>query len=182
MGKVVITVSGPPGSGKSTQAFKIARKMNLRYFSIGKCFREIAERMNIGFEELHKLAENDPKYDYEVDKRTLIEADIGNVVIDGHLTGWIAKDKADIKIYLTAPLEERVRRIAKRDGKNIMEALIEVKKREESNSIRYKNYYGIDINDLSVYDIVINTDKWKEEEVTEVLIYLIQKYIEKKQS
>lgn len=180
MKKVVITISGPPGSGKSTQAKRIAEKLGLKYFSIGKCFREIAEKMNMSLEDFHKIAEKDPKYDYEVDKRTLIEARNGNIVIDGHLTGWIAKDEADIKIYLTASLEERAKRIAKRDNKNLNDAIKEIIERERSNSIRYKKYYGININDLSIYDIVLNTEKWSEDEITNTLTYLIEKYMDKK--
>jgi len=178
--KIVITVSGPPGSGKSTHAKKIAEKLNLRYFSIGRYFREIASRMNLSLEEFQRIAEKDPKYDLEADNRTLIEAERGNVVIDGHLTGWIAKDKADIKIYLTASLEERAKRIAKRDGKTFEQAMNDIKRREESNTTRYKTFYGINLDDLSIYDIVINTEKWGEEEVSETLIYLIQRYMERR--
>ncbi|MCR6691245.1 MAG: AAA family ATPase [archaeon YNP-LCB-003-016] len=180
MKKIVITVSGPPGSGKSTHAKRIAEKLNLRYFSIGRYFRDIANKMNLSLEEFQRIAEKDPKYDLEADNRTLMEAEKGGVVIDGHLTGWIAKEKADIKIYLTASLEERARRVAKRDGKPFEQAINDIRRREESNALRYKTFYGIDLNDLSIYDIVINTEKWEEEEVSQTLIYLIQKYMEKR--
>jgi len=177
---LVITVSGPPGSGKTRHAKRIAEIFGLRYFSIGKYFRELALKQGITLEKFHLKAERNSQYDFEVDKRAIIEAKKGNVVLDGHLTGWIAKKYADIKIYLTAPLRIRAKRIAKRDGKTLEEALEEIKVREESNKKRYMKFYGIDLNDLSIYDIVINTEKWSEQEVEEVLVKLIKSYIERK--
>ncbi|MEM3615066.1 MAG: AAA family ATPase [Candidatus Methanomethylicia archaeon] len=182
MKSIVIAISGPPGSGKSTHAKIIADKINLRYFSTGKHFREIAERMGLKLSEFHKIAEKDPKYDFEIDQMTLKEAEGGNVVLDGHLTGWIAKDKADIKIYLTAPIEERAKRIAKRDEKSFEESLKDIIYREKSNRMRYKKYYGIDVNDISIYDVILNTGKWDVEDVSSTLIYLIKKYLEKRNS
>jgi len=178
--KIVITVSGPPGSGKTTHAKKIAEKFNLRYFSTGKYFRQMALKLGISLEKFHSKAEVNSKFDFKADNKTIEEAKKGNVVIDGHLTGWMAKDYADIKIYLTAPLKTRAKRIAKRDGKSIEDALEEIRIREESNKRRYLKYYGINLDDLSIYDIVINTEKWKEEEVSQILGKLIEYYIERK--
>ena len=38
----------------------------------------------------------------------------------------------------------------------------ETRIREESEARRYKKYYNIDINDLSVYDLVVDTGKFDE--------------------
>ncbi|RLE51631.1 MAG: cytidylate kinase [Candidatus Methanomethylicota archaeon] len=178
--KIVITVSGPPGSGKTRHAKRLAEIFGLRYFSTGKCFRELALKHGMTLEKFHLKAEGDSKYDIEVDRKTLEEAKKGNVVLDGHLTGWIARKYADIKIYLTAPLKVRAERIAKRDGKTFEEALEEIRVREESNKKRYMKFYGIDLNDLSIYDIIINTEKWSEEVVEEVLVKLVKSYLEEK--
>lgn len=37
--------------------------------------------------------------------------------------------------------------------------------RQASEARRYKAYYGIDIDDLSVYDLVLATDRMTPEEV-----------------
>jgi cytidylate kinase len=38
----------------------------------------------------------------------------------------------------------------------------ETRIREESEARRYKMYYNIDINDLSVYDLVVDTGRFDE--------------------
>ncbi|HDO20577.1 MAG: AAA family ATPase [archaeon GB-1845-036] len=182
MKKIVITVSGPPGSGKTRHAKKIAEIFGLRYFSIGRYFREMAENKGLKLEKFHEEAEKDSRFDREADNITIREAKRGNVVLDGHLTGWMAKKYADIKIYLTAPIEARAKRVAKRDKKTFEEALKEVKIREESNRKRYLKFYGIDLNDLSIYDIIINTDKWEEKTVEKALKILIEDYIKEKRN
>ncbi len=179
--KPVITVSGPPGSGKTTYAKKIAEVFGLRYFSTGRYFRELAIKQGMSLKKFHLKAEKDSKIDYEVDRKALEEAKKGGVVLDGHLTGWTAKDYADIKIYLTAPLQVRAKRIAKRDMKSVEEALEEIKLREESNKRRYLKFYGINIDDLSIYDIVINTSKWSKETIEKVLINLVENYLREKE-
>lgn len=178
--RIVITVSGPPGSGKTTHAKRIAEKFSLRYFSTGRYFRQMAFKLGISLEKFHKKAEANSKFDFKVDNKAVEEAKKGNVVLDGHLTGWMAKNYADIRIYLTAPLKVRAKRIANRDGKPIEDALEEIKIREKSNKRRYLKYYGINLDDLSIYDIVINTEKWTEEEVSEILERLVEYYIKRK--
>ncbi len=174
---VVIAISGPVGSGKSTLAKALAEKLNLRLVSIGFLFRELAKEMNMDLKSFHELAEKEHKFDKMVDERAIQEAKEGNVIIEGHLSCWILKDIADLKIFLYAPIQERARRVAGRDSITIEEALEEIKKREESNKKRYKEIYGIDISDLSLMDIVINTSKMSKEALLETLIFIIKAYL-----
>lgn len=174
---LVLTVSGKIGAGKTTHAEWLARIYGLRYFSSGLMFRLLAAQQRLSLEDFHKLAEKDLSYDLKVDRMLVEEAKKGNVVLDGHLSGWMAKDVADVKIYVTAPLEVRARRLADRDGRSFEEALREVKLREESNRRRYRELYGINLDDLGVYDIVINTDKWPKESVAKILKTVIDEYI-----
>jgi len=177
---IVIAVSGPPASGKTTHARYLAERFGLRYVSAGSLFREMAMEMGISLEEFHKMAESDHRYDIAVDKRSIEEAKKGNVVLDGHLTAWITREYSDLKIYLTAPLEERARRLAEREGKNISQALEELRMREESNRRRYLEIYGIDIGDLSIFDLVINTSRLPAESVRRILEVFVEEYLKHK--
>ncbi len=174
---IVIAVSGPPASGKTTHARYLAQRFGLRYVSAGSIFREMARELGLTLEEFHKLAEKDPKYDLVVDRRSIEEAKRGNVVLDGHLTAWITKEYSDIRIYLTAPLEERARRIAEREGKSLDEAIRELRIREESNRKRYMEIYGIDITDLSIFDIIINTSRLPVKSVQRILETFVEEYL-----
>jgi len=172
--KIVIAIGGPAGSGKTTYAKAIAKKYKLRYFSAGQIFRQIAKEKGVTLEELSKMAEKDPSIDLMIDRRTLEEAMKGNVVVEGHLVPWIVKDIADVKIYVKAPLTVRVKRIAEREKRPIDEVLRETVLREYSQRIRFLYFYGIDIVDLSIYDLVIDTSYLKVNEV----IQIIEKFIE----
>lgn len=171
--KLVIAISGTPGSGKSTYAKIIAEKLGLRHISSGQLFRKVAEERGLSLVEVHKEAEVDPTLDLAVDEEVFKESLEGGVVLDSHLAGWLLKDVADLKIFLTSPLEVRAERVAKRDGLSFNEALVQTMEIEESNRKRYLKLYGIDVKDLSVFDIVINTSKWSVEEVVNNLINFI---------
>ncbi len=160
----IIVVSGPPGSGKSTIAYRLSGELGLRYLSTGSIFREIARSMGVSLVELSRMAERDPSIDLLIDKRTIEEASRGRVVIDSHLAAWLIHDRADYLIYTKAPLPVRARRVAERDGIPVWRAYEEVLAREYSQWRRYKKYYGIDVLDLSIFHLVIDTGVYGREE------------------
>ena len=66
---MIITISGKAGSGKSTVAKEIARKLELKHYSIGDLMRQMAKEKNISLSELGELAEKDDSIDKELDKK-----------------------------------------------------------------------------------------------------------------
>lgn len=177
---IVVTISGPHGSGKSTYAKLIAEEFGLRYVSAGMIFRKIAEERKLSLEELAKTAEKDKRIDLEIDNLIKEEAKKGSVVLDGHLAGVMARDYADIKIYLTASLETRVKRIAKREKTSESEALERLSKLEQMEIARWKKLYGLDPRDLSTYDIVLNTELLPLNSTINILKGVINEYIQNK--
>lgn len=166
--RLVIAVSGTPGSGKSTLARRLSEYFGLRLVSSGAMFRSLAAQRGLSLSEFSKIAEVDPSIDRLIDETALAEASKGCVVVDAHIAGWILKDLAHLRIYLTAPADIRARRIAERDGKNFEDALQELITREESESRRFNRYYGIDTKDLSVFDLIISTARFNADEVFEI--------------
>jgi cytidylate kinase len=163
---LLIAISGDHGAGKSTVARELARRLGLGYLSAGEIFRRMAEEKGMNLEEFSEYVEKHPEVDREIDRR-LAEAE-GEVVVEGRLAGWMVRG-ADLRVLLTAPLEVRVRRIAEREGRRVEEVGRETLARERSERKRFKELYGIDMDDLSVFDLVINTSRLEVEEEVEAL-------------
>jgi cytidylate kinase len=174
---VRVVISGPPGSGKTTQAKLVAEYFGLKYFSAGRIFREIALKRGVGIEELSLIASRDPSIDVEVDRKTFEVARENNIVIDAHLGAWIVGDLVDMRVYIAAPFALRVLRIAARDNIPLEKALRETLIREVSQKKRFMEFYGIDISDLSIFDIIINTKSIDVKKAFEILKKTIESSI-----
>lgn len=166
---VKVVISGPPGSGKTTQAKLLAEHYGLKYFSAGRVFRELAQRRGLSLEELSLVAIKDPSIDLEIDRRTYEAVKEDNIVIDGHLAAWIVNDAVDFRVYITAPLSLRILRIASRDNKSLETAFKETVTREIAQKKRFMEIYGIDVSDLSIFDLVINTRRISIKETFEII-------------
>jgi len=157
---MIITVSGAPGTGTTTLARGLAASLGLRWINSGDLFRRIASEKNISVKEMNRLAEKGPEIDYQIDDAQKVLAREGPGVFEGRLSGHLLP--ADLKVLLKADLRVRAERIARREAKLPEDAMHETRAREESEARRYKKYYNIDINDLSIYDLVVDTGRINE--------------------
>jgi len=157
---MIITISGAPGTGTTTLARGLAASLGLRWINSGDLFRRIAGEKNISVKEMNRLAEKGPEIDYQIDDAQKALAREGSGVFEGRLSGHLLP--ADMKVLLKADLRARAERIARRESKLPEDAMQETRAREESEARRYKKYYNIDINDLSVYDLVVDTGRFNE--------------------
>jgi cytidylate kinase len=172
---MLLTISGLHGTGKSTIGNIIAQKLDLKYYSTGQAFRELAKEMNLTLKEFTEFVENNPKIDRKLDHKINEIAQKGNVIIDSQLSAFILKSIADLKILLTCPLEVRVQRMAKRDNTDYEEKLKETQIREDSEIKRFKDLYNIDLNESNVYDLMIDTSNLTIEEIVEIILNEIKK-------
>jgi cytidylate kinase len=174
---MLLTVSGPAGSGKSTLAAALAEELGLDHVSGGDLFREIADERDLTPLELNRRAEEDDRIDRDLDRRLRATArEEDDLVLESRLAGWMAGDHADFRLWLDAPLETRARRIADREEKSAETAREETHARAQSEALRYEEYYGIDIGDLSIYDLVVNTARWSPEGVRALVLAAVDSY------
>jgi cytidylate kinase len=174
---MLLTVSGPPGSGKSTTAAGLAEAFGLEHISGGDIFRELAAERGYSPVEFNELAEEDDQIDRDLDRRLYeIAQERDDVLLESRLAGWLAGDEADIRIWLDAPLNIRAERIADREDKAVELAREETDRREASEAKRYMEYYNIDIHDRTIYDIVYNTARWSPEGVLGMLTTAVDSY------
>lgn len=168
---MLLTVSGPPGSGKSTTAELLADAFDLDHVSGGDIFRELADERGYTPLEFNKLAEENDEIDRDLDRRLRdIAVTEDDLVLESRLAGWLAGDEADFKFWLDAPAAVRGERIADREDKDPVRATEETKAREASEAQRYEDYYEIDIRDLTIYDLSVNTARWNPDAVLDMLV------------
>jgi cytidylate kinase len=177
---IVIAMGGLHGTGKTTYAKALAQQFSLRHVSAGEAFRKLAEEEGLTLRELAEKAEMDPSIDRRIDEAVKKEAALGSVVIDGQLAAWMAGDNADLKIYLTAPDKVRFERIACRDGLTLQEAEHTTREREAREMRRFKELYGIDVKDLSIYHLIIDTSLLPLEETMKTLKNIVSDYIQER--
>jgi len=175
---MLLTVSGPPGSGKSTTAELLADAFDLDHVSGGDIFRDLADERGYTPLEFNKLAEENDEIDRDLDRRLReIAVDADDLVLESRLAGWLAGDQADFRFWLDAPARVRGERIAEREEKDPVRATEETKAREASEAQRYEEYYGIDIQDLTIYDLSVNTARWGPDAVTDIVLYAVDSYV-----
>ena len=174
---MLLTISGPAGSGKSTAAAALAEELGYEHVSGGDIFRELAAERDLTPLELNRLAEDDDQIDRDLDRRLRETAEShDDLVLESRLAGWMAGDHADFRIWLDAPLSVRAERIADREEKSVEAAREETTKRSESEARRYEEYYGIDIGDLSIYDLALNTARFSPGGVLDVILTTVETY------
>ena len=174
---MLLTVSGPPGAGKSTTVATLAEAFGLEHISGGDIFRQLAAERGMTAVEFNRLAEEDDQIDRDLDRRLrTIALERDDVLLESRLAGWLAGDDADIKVWLDAPLNIRAERIAEREDKSFDTAYGETHRRERSEAKRYREYYNIDIDDRSIYDLVYNTARWSPEGVLGMLTTAVDSY------
>lgn len=168
----VITISGTPGSGKSTVCKILKEKTGLKYIYSGLIFRRLAKKHDMTLEEFGRYCENNKEIDEELDDYQLNILKKGDVILEGRLSGWIAyKNDIDaLKIMLDADEDIRAKRIVKRENGDVEKRKKEMIKREKSEQKRYKKYYDIDIKDKTIYDLVIDTSDKKPEQIADKII------------
>ncbi|SFG45933.1 cytidylate kinase [Halopelagius inordinatus] len=174
---MLLTVSGPAGSGKSTTAEGLAEALDLEHISGGDIFRELAAERGMSAVEFNRLAEKDDQIDRDLDRRLYaIATERDDVVLESRLAGWLAGDHATLRIWLDAPIDVRAARIADREDKSVELAREETEARERSEALRYEDYYNIPIRDLSIYDVALNTARWGPDEVLDILTNAVTSY------
>ena len=180
--KMIITISGTPGSGKSTVAKKLAILLNAQRLYAGGALRELAREKEMTLEVLINFAKTHPEIDTEVDKKVSLKAkeieSKGKVVIAEGRTQYLFIPKS-IKIFVKVDPLEGAKRIYKdlqneqvslERNENSVTSLEETKdkvmKRENEDRQRYLNIYKTDYLNESNYDFVIDTTNITAQQAT----------------
>lgn len=164
--KHIITISGRPGSGKSTTAKLAAAELSYDHFSSGDLFRAVAREQGVNLLDANLSAEQNSEIDTLVDTRL---QEIGKTedrqVIDSR-TAWHWMP-GSFKVFLDLDIRTAAERILSEidDERSSSEHVHDdidayadtLQARLDSESRRYRKLYDIDPYDMTSYDLVVDT-------------------------
>jgi len=169
---VLITISGVPGSGKTTVARLLSRRLGIPHVYAGDLYRREAEERALSLEEFNRLSERDHSIDRALDAKMAAYARQGGVVLEGRLAGFIARQEGvkALTVWVTASDEVCARRVAQREGQNAQDVVRQNRSRQQSDAKRYKEIYGFDLDDTSIYDVILHSDDATPEALAETIL------------
>lgn len=102
-------------------------------------------------------------------------AEAGDVVIVGRGSQAILGDRDDaVHVQVVCDLEERVRRIAERDNIEAAAANARIQESDRERNLWYRKYFSVDFESPHLYDVILNTARLGEDEVTHQVISLVR--------
>lgn len=184
---MIISISGVPGSGKTSAGKIVADRLGMKFYSMGGLRGKMALERGMTINELNALGESDPTTDTALDEyqRELGTKEDG-FVIEGRLSWRFIPHS--FKVFLDCDPSEAARRIyeaqrSKKDRRddeppyrNTEEARAELDRRIASDVRRYRKYYGVDYRDPTHYDLIVDTTPFKgPEETAETILTALKK-------
>jgi cytidylate kinase len=177
--KRIITISGKPGSGKSSTAKKVADLLDFEYYSSGNMVREMLAERGMTLQEFNEKAKSEHSLDQDIDEQLRALREKQDIVVDSRLGFyWLPES---FKVYLEIDMDTAAARIfgdiqknKKRANvlgpmSNLGEVAWSVRKRMNEEQRRYRRLYGIDPYDSTRFDMVVNTSRHSPETVALVI-------------
>ena len=166
---MIITVGGLAGTGTTTTAELLSEKLDIPYISAGFVFRQMAEEKGMSVLEFGAFAKGNYDIDKEIDKRQAeLAKSADDLIVEGRLSAYFVE--ADLKLWLVTPFDVRSKRVAERESKSVDQAKEEIISREKSGALRFMDIYDIDISNMDIYDLIINTGTFNPEQVSEIIL------------
>lgn len=177
----IITISGALGSGKSTIMKMLANRLGYDTYSTGNAQREIAQKYGVTTLELNHIADKNPDIDKEIDGVFASLVGTGKkYVIDSRLAFFFIP--SSFKIKLNIDMDEAARRVlndAQRTSEvkcDSVEQMTDIlRQRRASEVARFIATYGVNIDDESHFDLVIDTTHKTPDEICDLILTTIQK-------
>lgn len=180
--KNIISLSGDLASGKGTVSKILMEKLNFGVYRNGEYFRKLAKEKQMTLEEFGEYVKIHPEIDIQIENSAKEYAkENDNFIIDARL-GWYAVPES-FKVYLKVDLDEAAKRAFEDQTRKDLENFSSVdehkkalKERFKEENERYFKLYGVKKDDMSNYDLVVDTTNHTPEEVADIIIKEYKKW------
>lgn len=169
-----VTISGELGSGKSAVADALSDRLGARVVSTGAIHRRIAAARGQSALETNLVAEEDASIDELIDGELVrLGASTQRIVFDSRLA-WHFVPNA-VRIHLLVDPDVGAARMLGRGStavegyEDVAHARTQAEERHASEQRRFLATYGVDIDRLRNYDVVVDTTVAGIERVTDVV-------------
>ena len=169
MKKHIITIAGDHASGQGTLSNLLKERLGYEIYRNGQYVRKLANEMNMTIVEFQEYLNNHEELDRE---------------IENSAKNYAETHEESFKIYLKVDLDVASKRVfndANRKDSEKFETIEEVKKqimyRHSEENARWFKTYGVHRDDMSNYDLVIDTTNMKPEEVCSLVIEKYNKWL-----
>jgi cytidylate kinase len=187
-----ITISPQMGSGGPEIGMALAQRLGYRYVD-QEIIGDAVRRYGLAEDKASHLDESKPtlfeRFDVEtryyitVLQTTLLEfAEQDNCVLMGRGGQWLLRGIPQVlRVRMIAPFELRVKQWIKRTAEVAGEtpnqrAAVEFVRRDDAErSGRMRYLYEVDLDDPSLYDFVVNTEKLRYEAVVEMIEHAVRR-------
>src|SRR5437016_9167932 len=182
----VITISHEMGAGGPEIGMSLAKRLGYRYVD-QELIQDAVRRYGLAEEKLSHLDESKPslfeRFDAEtrhyitVLQTTLLEfAEQDNAVLMGRGGQWLLRGIPHVlRVRAISPFDQRVKNWIRRtkemtgETPNQRAAVDFVRRDDSEKSGRMKYLYEVDLEDATLYDMVVNTEKLRNEAAVEMI-------------
>jgi len=170
---VKIAISGDLGSGKSTIGRLFESRLGLKFHSGGSIFRSLATKYNMTPAEFSKYSEIHPEVDEEFDGELVkISKNDEDMAIDSRMAWHFVPES--FKLHLLVDIEVAAKRIMDENRgtekyPTLADAVEKIKARKTSENKRYTEKYNVNPDDLTNYDLVVDTTYATPEEICDLI-------------
>lgn len=186
--KHIITLSGKPGSGKSSTADRVAELLGYTRYSAGDLVRTIVRKQGITLDEFNRKASHNHKLDHDIDEELRNLRNQKDIVIDSRLGFyWIPES---FKVYLDLDMDVATARIFKDTVSNelreysggedysIQEVQKLVQARLDNEKSRFRTLYGVNPYSNANFDLIINTARHSPQTVALTVFDTYKKWLQ----
>ena len=169
---MLITISGLPGSGTTTVSRLVAAALDLERVPGGEVFRRMAEEAGMSLADFGAYAQQHPEIDRELDDRLQRRAAAGDCVVESRLAGWLAQRSGlrSVRVWVHCDDDVRAARVAERDAISVEQAIADNADRSALERARYRAVYDLDLDDLTVYDLVLDSSATPAEDLAAAIV------------